>query len=57
MCFRTKTEPAIYYLPAKPLDVDATIYEQQKEQVSCFSSFFELHGEKRTFYKKNQLPY
>ncbi|XWS62553.1 hypothetical protein CRYUN_Cryun06bG0021100 [Craigia yunnanensis] len=32
MCCRTKTEPQIYYLPTKPLDEDATIYEQQKEQ-------------------------
>ncbi|XWS67603.1 hypothetical protein CRYUN_Cryun04dG0020000 [Craigia yunnanensis] len=29
---RTKTEPPIYYLRTKPLDEDATIYEQQKEQ-------------------------
>ncbi|KAE8728550.1 protein interaction regulator family protein isoform 2 [Hibiscus syriacus] len=29
---RTKTEPAIYYLPTKPLNEDAAIHEQQKEQ-------------------------
>ncbi|KAF8404195.1 hypothetical protein HHK36_009078 [Tetracentron sinense] len=29
---RTKTEPPIFYLPAKPLDEDATLVEQQKEQ-------------------------
>ncbi|XVE94017.1 hypothetical protein REPUB_Repub01dG0244000 [Reevesia pubescens] len=29
---RTKTEPPIYYSPTKPLDEDATIREQQKEQ-------------------------
>ena len=39
MCFRTKTEPPIYYLPTKPLHEDATILEQQKEQVSSLPSF------------------
>ncbi|XP_021286097.1 pinin [Herrania umbratica] len=29
---RTKTEPPIYYLPTKPLDEDATIHEQRKDQ-------------------------
>ncbi|XP_022762912.1 pinin-like isoform X2 [Durio zibethinus] len=29
---RTKTEPPIYYLPTKPLDEDATICKQRKEQ-------------------------
>ncbi|KAE8700479.1 protein interaction regulator family protein isoform 2 [Hibiscus syriacus] len=29
---RTKTKPAIYYLPTKPLNEDAAIREQQKEQ-------------------------
>ncbi|EOX97405.1 protein interaction regulator family protein isoform 4 [Theobroma cacao] len=29
---RTKTEPPIYYLPTKPLDEDATIHDQRKEQ-------------------------
>ncbi|EOX97402.1 protein interaction regulator family protein isoform 1 [Theobroma cacao] len=29
---KTKTEPPIYYLPTKPLDEDATIHDQRKEQ-------------------------
>ncbi|XP_010277686.1 PREDICTED: pinin-like [Nelumbo nucifera] len=29
---RTKTEPPIYYLPVKPLDDDATLVEERKEQ-------------------------
>ncbi|KAI6678662.1 hypothetical protein NL676_039458 [Syzygium grande] len=29
---RTKTKPSIYYLPAKPLEKDATLIEQRKEQ-------------------------
>lgn len=29
---RTKAEPPIYYMPAKPLVEDATLQEQQKEQ-------------------------
>ncbi|XP_058097217.1 uncharacterized protein LOC131242529 [Magnolia sinica] len=29
---RTKTEPPIFYLPTKPLDDDATVLEQRKEQ-------------------------
>ncbi|KAF8405776.1 hypothetical protein HHK36_007854 [Tetracentron sinense] len=29
---RTKAEPPIFYLPAKPLDEDETLVEQQKEQ-------------------------
>lgn len=30
--FRTKAEPSIYYLPTKPLEEDATLVEQRKEQ-------------------------
>ncbi|KAK6916035.1 Pinin/SDK/MemA protein [Dillenia turbinata] len=30
---RTKTEPAIHYMPAKPLEQDAAMIEQQKEEV------------------------
>lgn len=30
--FRTKTEPAIYYSFAKPLDEDSTLLEEKKEQ-------------------------
>ncbi|KAL5984029.1 hypothetical protein ACLOJK_018131 [Asimina triloba] len=29
---RTKTEPPIFYMPAKPLEDDATLLEQQKEK-------------------------
>ncbi|KAL0548957.1 hypothetical protein IC582_013435 [Cucumis melo] len=29
---RTKTEPSIYYLPNKPLDEDATLAEQQRDE-------------------------
>lgn len=32
ICVRTKAEPQIYYLPAKPLEEDATLLEQHKEQ-------------------------
>lgn len=31
---RTKAEPPIYYAFAKPVDEDATVVEQQREQVS-----------------------
>lgn len=31
---RTKTEPSIYYLPNIPLDEDATLAEQRREEVS-----------------------
>jgi hypothetical protein len=30
---RTKAEPAIYYMPAKPLSDDPAIVEQTKEKV------------------------
>lgn len=33
---RTKAEPSIYYSFSKPMDVDATLIEQQKEQVSFY---------------------
>lgn len=32
--FRTKAEPQIYYSFAKPMDEDAELVEQRKEQVS-----------------------
>jgi hypothetical protein len=32
--FRTKAEPPIYYLPKQPLEKDATLLDQQREQVS-----------------------
>ena len=30
---RTKAEPPIYYMPAKPIIVDRTVIEQNKEKV------------------------
>lgn len=33
ICVRTKAEPPIFYLPAKPLEADATLVEQRKMQV------------------------
>ncbi|PON83867.1 Pinin/SDK/MemA protein [Trema orientale] len=47
---RTKAEPPIYYLPKKPLDVDATVIEQQKEQ--AFEEWKASRREEVTEYQK-----
>ncbi|KAF4354429.1 hypothetical protein G4B88_010053 [Cannabis sativa] len=47
---RTKTEPPIYYLPKKPLEVDANEAEQRKEQ--AFEEWKASRREELTQYQK-----
>ncbi|KDP43620.1 hypothetical protein JCGZ_16907 [Jatropha curcas] len=47
---RTKAEPPIYYLPNKPLDEDATLREQQKEQI--FAEWKTTRREELSEYQK-----
>ncbi|XP_031259697.1 pinin isoform X2 [Pistacia vera] len=47
---RTKTEPPIYYLPAKPLDEDAILLEQRREQE--FSEWKAARREELSKYQK-----
>ncbi|EEF34425.1 pinn, putative [Ricinus communis] len=47
---RTKAEPPIYYLPKKPLDEDATLLEQRREQT--FSEWKATRREELSDYQK-----
>ncbi|KAF2319693.1 hypothetical protein GH714_018041 [Hevea brasiliensis] len=47
---RTKAEPPIYYLPNKPLEEDATLLEQRKEQT--FSEWKATRREELSEYQK-----
>ncbi|KAH0455803.1 hypothetical protein IEQ34_015835 [Dendrobium chrysotoxum] len=47
---RTKTEPPIYYMPAKPLVEDAVLQEQQKEQ--AFQEWKSLRRAELSEYQK-----
>lgn len=50
--FRTKTEPAIYYSFAKPLDQDSTLLEEKKEQ--AFQEWKAMRREELSQYQ-NQI--
>ncbi|KAM7250930.1 hypothetical protein ACFE04_022813 [Oxalis oulophora] len=47
---RTKTEPSIYYLPAKPLDEDLALLEERKEQ--AFLEWKTVRREELSEYQK-----
>ncbi|XP_022149257.1 pinin [Momordica charantia] len=47
---RTKTEPSIHYLPNKPLDEDATLVEQRKEE--AFAEWKASRREELSEYQK-----